>query len=127
MACARHPADRLFGQKKKYLAVMQEWLVRISYRQVKIKYIVGWLIIGENEVLITGSKRNNSSLLFYCSFLLLQKRTKKRAPKSNTARFREAAMFDSCTTVASALVILLLGAVSQSKLKTVFSLKDTHT
>ena len=45
---------------------------------------------------------------FYCSFLLLQKRTKKGAPKSITARFREAAMFDFCTTVASAVVILLL-------------------
>jgi hypothetical protein len=51
-------------------------------------------------------------LVFSFTFLLLQKSNKKRAPKSNTARFREAALFGVCTTVASALVILLLGTVS---------------
>jgi len=43
------------------------------------------------------------------SFLLLQKRNKKRARQTDTARLSEAAMFGSCTTVAAALVILLLG------------------
>lgn len=48
------------------------------------------------------------SYIFYCSFLPLQKRTKKGAPNSMTARIRETAMFGFSTTVASTFVMLLL-------------------
>jgi hypothetical protein len=37
--------------------------------------------------------------------LLLQKSNKKGAPGLNTAQSREAAMFNFCTTVTSALVL----------------------
>ena len=49
------------------------------------------------------------SLLLFC---FSKKSNKKGAPKSNTARFREAALFSRCTTVACTLIILLLGAVT---------------
>ena len=43
-------------------------------------------------------------MLLFCG----KKVTKKAARKRYTARFREGAMFSSCTTVASTMVILLL-------------------
>jgi hypothetical protein len=44
------------------------------------------------------------TLLVVFSFLLLQKRNKKRAPGLITAQSREAAMFNSCATVTSAFI-----------------------
>ena len=46
------------------------------------------------------------SVFFFAS---PKKKKKKRAPGLNTAQSREAAMVNICTTVASTLVILLLG------------------
>jgi len=52
---------------------------------------------------------------FLILFLLLfacPKSNKKRAPPSNTARWRMVPWLNFCTTVASAVVILFLGAES---------------
>jgi len=68
-----------------------------------------FLLAKKKKMFSSGSKIINSSMFCYCSFLLpdesgqvLQKRTKKGAPKKITSLFREAAMFSFCTTVASA-------------------------
>jgi len=57
---------------------------------------------------------------FYFSFLLLQKRNKKGARQSITARLAETAMCSSCTTVASTSVTLLLDGKCKPIQKEVF-------
>ena len=65
-------------------------------------------------------------MTFLLSLFCLPKKVTKKEPRQTiTPRLPEAAMFNCCTTVASTLVILLLGAPLLKSLQTVFSLKDT--
>lgn len=81
------------------------------------------IVIVFSEIMIV---LQNMSHLFLFTFSLPQKCNKKGASKSITGRFREAAMFNICTTLTSALVILLLGVISLLKINS-FQFEGCHS